>query len=180
MYHLTKVGELFIPGRTQYPEGVRFEYAESGPYLIFTFRNPSPEEIEAVRKGKVELALHETSPVLWILHRIEGLEQWSDCPFSIRIYDGMGRKFDWSEEIEDGKGIGLNVILVEASTGVLLVQRLVGLSTKFSRELRSAILRQIEQPFSKADYAATVDRIYTNYSTKKLLSWSTVKCKIGE
>jgi hypothetical protein len=89
--YITKVGELFIPNKTKYLEGVRFEYAESGPYLIFAFRNPSPKEIEAVRKGKVELALHETSSVLWILHRIEGLEQWSDCPFSIRLYDGMGK-----------------------------------------------------------------------------------------
>jgi hypothetical protein len=128
----------------------------------------------------VELALHETGPVLWLLHRIEGLEQWSDCPFSIRLYDGMGRNFDWSEPIEDGQGIGLNVILVEASTGILLVQRLVGLSTRFSRELRSAILRQLEQPFSKADYEATIQRTYTNYSTKKLLSWSTIRCKVGE
>jgi hypothetical protein len=178
--YITKVGEQFIPGRSQYPQGVRFEYTESGPYLIFTFRNPSPKEIEAARKGKVELALHETAPVLWLLHRIEGLEQWSDCPFSIRIYDGTGRRFDWSEPIEEGQGLGLNIVLVEASTGILLVQRLVGLSTRFSRELRSTILRQLEQPFSKEDYAAEINRIYANYSTKTLLSWATVKCKIGE
>lgn len=180
MYYITKVGEQFIPGRTQYQEGVRFEYAESGPYLIFAFHNPSAKEIEAARKGRVDLALHETTPVLWLLHRIQGLERWSDCPFSIRIYDGMGQQFDWSEEIEEGQGLALSIVLVNADTGILLAQRLVGLSTKFSRELRAAILRQLERPFSKEEYAATINRIYANYSTQELLSWSTVKCKVGE
>ncbi len=179
MYYITKVGEQFISGRTKYPEGVRFEYTESGPCLIFAFRNPSQKEIEAARKGKVELALHETSLILWVLHRIEGLEQWSDCPFSIRIYDGIERAFDWSEKIDEGKGVALSIVLVNADTGILLAQRLIGLSTKFSQELRSAIFRQLEQPFSKAEYTAEINRAYANYSTKKLLSFATVKCKVG-
>lgn len=64
--HITKVGELFIPGKTRYQEGVFFEYTESGPMLLFAFESPAEEEIMATRKGKVELALYESPPIIFI------------------------------------------------------------------------------------------------------------------
>ncbi len=177
--YTTKVGDLFIPEKTQYPEGVRFEYTESGPYLIFAYSNPTAEEIQAAKTGKVELALYETDPILWILHKIHGLEQWSDVPFSIRVYDGK-RAFDWSEPITDGLGLLLNIILVDANTGILLAQRIVGLPTKFSLELRATILRQLDHQFTKSNYNSAIDNTYRNYTTKDLLQRASIKCKVGE
>jgi hypothetical protein len=177
--HVTKVGEQFISGKINWTEGAYFEYAESGPYLIFAFRNPSKKEIEGAREGKVELALYEAPPILWILHRVHGIEQWSDNPFNIRHYDGKGN-FDWSEPIEEGKGIGLNIMLVEAGTGILLVQRLIGLSTKFSIELREAILRQLEQPFSLQNFNDIVKKTYSNFTSKELLQRASIMCRVGE
>ena len=176
--HVTEVGKLFIPGRTRYNEGAYFEYSEAGPFLIFAFSWPTKEDIEAARKGRVELALYEAPPVIFILHKIRGLEQWSDSPFSIRLYDGMGKKFDWSEPIEEGQGLGLNIVLVDADTGVLLALRLVGTSTEFARELRAAILRQIEAPFSVTAYDSKINEVYTKYTSQQLLALATAQHRI--
>ncbi|HZK18932.1 MAG TPA: hypothetical protein VFD15_06415 [Clostridia bacterium] len=171
--HILEVGKLLIPGKTRYNEGATFEYSELGPVLVFAFGNPAPEEIQAVKKGRVDLALYESPPVLFILHKIQGLEQWSDSPFSIRMYDNMGKVFDFGEPIRDGMGLVLHIVLVDADTGVLVAQRIIGTPTEFSRDIRAAILRQIEQPFSPESYHRKIDNIYRTFSTKELLRRAT-------
>jgi hypothetical protein len=175
--YITKVGELFIPGQTRYQENVWFEYTASGPFLIFAFQNPNPKEIQAAKTGKVELALYEDGPVLFILHRIDGLEDWSDCPFSVRLCKNV--EFDWSEEIQEGYGLALNIVLIDADTGILLAQRVVGTSTEFAREIRGAILRQLEHPFDEHIYNKKIDQIYSQLSSQQILRRAKAKHRAG-
>ena len=178
--YITKVGELLLPDKTSYPEGVIFEFDEAGPMLIYALRGLSEGDSMAARKGKVELALYEAPPVLFILSRIQGLAQWSDSPFSIRLYDDKGRAFDWAEPIPAGRGLGLHVVLVDADTGILKAQRLVSLSTEFSRGLRAAILRQLEDAgFTPAAYHEKVDSIYRRYTTEELLQRAEFRHRAG-
>ncbi|MHB8171192.1 MAG: hypothetical protein ACYDG6_06585 [Thermincolia bacterium] len=174
--YVTKVGELLIPGKTTYPVGAVFEYTPSGPMLVIAFNNPTPQEIEAAKTGQVELALYETDPVIFILHRIKGLETWSDSPFSIRIYQNL--EFDWSEEIQEGQGLGLFIVLIDSRTGIVKALRMVGTSTEFARELRAAILRQLERPFNGDEYDAKIDSIYRAFTSEELLTRSIAKHKI--
>lgn len=175
--HITKVGELFIPGKTRYDEGVRFDYTASGPILLFAFRKPKPKEVQAAKSGQVELALYEDGPVLFVLHKIDGMEDWSDCPFSIRLCKKI--EFDWSDEIQEGQGLALSIVLVDADTGILLAQRIVGTSTEFARELRAAIMRQLEQPFVVDAYGRKINEIYSKYQSLQLLRLAKAKHGIG-
>lgn len=177
MYYVTEVGKLFIPDKTRYTEGVYFEYAESGPYLIFALSNPTKDEIQAAKTGRVELALYEDPPLVFVLHRIRGLEQWSDSPFSIRLY--QGRTLDWSEPIQEGQGLALTIALVDANTGILLALRMVGTSTEFARELRAAMLRQLEGSFSVEAYHRKIDEVYRKYSSEDLLAMAVAKHTAG-
>jgi hypothetical protein len=174
-----EVGKPLQPGKTNYQEASWLDYTETGPILLIAINNSTAKETEAVRSGRIELALYEKGPVLWFLYKIRGFGPWSDCPFSIRLYDGMGRTFDWSEEIEDGMGIGLQIILIDASTGIVKVLRLVGLETRFSRTFRAMILRQTEQPFDKATYYQEIDNIYANFSSDDLAGRANIKCRIS-
>lgn len=178
--HVFEVGGLFIPGKTQYREAAVLEYTESGPLLLLAIIGPTAKEVEAVKAGKIELALYEREPVLWFLFKIHGFGPWSDAPFSIRLYDGRDRKFDWSEEIEDGMGLGLQIILVDAGTGIVKALRFIAMPTDFSREFRAAILRQLERPFSADEYNREISRIYANYSSDDLADRADIKCKLGE
>jgi hypothetical protein len=174
--NITKVGELFVPGKTGYPESAVFEYSPSGPILIIALGNPTTQEIEAAKTGHVELALFEAEPVIFILHKIRGIESWSDSPFSIRLYENID--FDWSQEIEEDMGLGLIIVLVDANAGIVHALRMVGTSTQFARELRGAILRQLEQPFSRATYDTKIDEIYRKHSSEDMLYHATAQHKI--
>ena len=127
------VGEQLFPDRHNYPEGVLFEYTQTGPILIIAFRGPKPAEVQAAKTGKLEMALYESGPVLFVLVKIKGIGGWMDAPFSIRIYDNRGVIFDWSEPIGDGSGLAVHIVLVDAATGIVQAQRLIGTSTAFAR-----------------------------------------------
>jgi len=165
--HVTEVGKLFISGKTSWPEGVWCEHTPTGPLLLFAYRNPSAKEIQAARTGKVELALYEDPPVLFILHRVEGLEGWADCPFSIRMYTEPA---PLPEQIPDGSGLGLHIALIDAGTGILKAQRLVGTSTEFARALCAAVQRQLEAPFSEVAYHKRINQVYQELTTEQLLA----------
>lgn len=178
MMHVTEVGKLFLPGRTSWPESVYLEYTPSGPMLIMAVHNPTAKEAQAAKTGKMEFALYETDLVLWFLYKIHGFGPWSDVPFSIRVYDGKGMSLDWSDGIEEGMGLALQIYLIDAGTGILHSQRLVGLGTKFSREFRAMILRQLERPFSQEAYDEAVHQTYRRLSSDDLLARADIKCRI--
>ena len=175
-----KVGGLFDPGRTSYQEASWLDYTETGPVLLMAVNNPTAKEIEAVKNGGIELALYETNPVLWFLYKISGFGPWSDCPFSIRLYDGKGRRFDWSEKIEEGTGLALQIVLIDAGTGIVKVLRLVGMPTKFSRELRAMILRQLDRSFDVEKYSREIDKVYARLSSDDLAARADIKCRAGK
>ena len=173
-----EVGKPFIAGKTNFREASWLEYTETGPILLMSVANPTAKEIEAVRTGNAEFALYETNPVLWFLYKIRGFGPWSDCPFSIRLYDDKNRKFDWSEGIGDGMGLGLQIILIDAGSGIVKVLRLIGLPTKFSRMFRAMILRQLEQPFDTGNYNREIEKVYARFSSDDLANRADIKCKM--
>ena len=61
---------------------------------IIAYESSAPQKIESARKGKTELALYVSEPVIWFLHHIHGLGDWADAPLSIWMYDNRGMQFD--------------------------------------------------------------------------------------
>lgn len=162
-YTLLKTNEKFPLKLNE--EGVLFEYTTSGPMLILSFPQPSKEEIEGVKTGKFEMGLYEKESCIFLSVKIQGCGGWMEAPFSIRKYDNQGIKFDWSEDIEEGKGVGLQLVLVDTNTNIIQSQRLIGTSTKFARRLREMILKQLEIPFSNVEYNKAIDDVYKNLSS---------------
>jgi len=167
-----KVGQILFPGQTSFQPSTHFDYVSSGPMLIVTLPNLTQCEIEAARKGRIELALYDHPPVIFVLCRINGLLGWSDCPFSV----GLCRQaIDLSTPIEDGQGLGLQIVLVESTTGVVHALRLVGTSTEFARELRAAMVKQTMRPFSPVEYGQAIVDVYTTHTSKQLLMKATAR-----
>ena len=170
--HVLKVGQPLIPGQTVYPQSTRFEYTSTGPMLIICMPALTRREIEAARKGRVELALYDHPPVIFVLCKIEGLLDWSDCPFSVRLCKD---EIDLSLPIEEGKGLGLQIVLVESTTGIVKALRLVGTSTEFARELRAAMVKQTIRPFSPDEYDRAIAEVYALYTSDQLLKRATAR-----
>lgn len=164
MRHL-EVGQLFEPGRTRYPETVKFDFTQGGPILLLFYASPTESEIQSCRSGNLKFGFVELNGIIFILYKFDGMP-WSDAPYSVHL----SAPFELAE-IEGGMGFGLQIYLVDADTGILKVIRYVGLGHDFSERFKEAILKQKEQPFNQADYDRTIQRVYSQYSTKDLVSF---------
>jgi len=52
--------------------------------------------------------------------------------------------------------------------------------TKFSREMRAMILRQLERPFDVENYNREISRVYARLSSDDLAARADVKCRVGK
>lgn len=162
-----KVGELFQPGVTRYPEQAKFDVDDGGAVLLVYMSKLKDFEIENVRAGKIEFGLFVEDEALFITCKFWKMAR-IDAPYSIHL----SKKPTSMHPIGDGLGLALTVYLIDADTGILKVIRLIGLGTSFSRKLKEAIGEQIQRPFNKSAYFNKINAIMQKYSSDQLYARS--------
>lgn len=151
------------------PEGPRFDFDSSGATLTVFFNRPTDSEIEQFKsESPFEIRFVEVRGIIMMLVKIGNLN-WMDCPYTIHLSRGT---LDFSDDIPDGSGYSLMLMLVDGITGTIQHLRIIGLGTNFSRALRKKILNQLNMPFNKQSYDMALQSIYSAYSTKDLLKLS--------
>lgn len=151
------------------PEGTLFDFDSSGATLTVFFDRPTDYEISQFESDKpFEIRFVEIRGILMVLVKIGNLN-WMDCPYSVHLSRGT---LDFSDEIGDGLGYSLTLMLVDGTTGTIQHLRMIGLGTNFSRSLRKKILSQLDIPFNNQNYGMALNNIYSTYSTKDLLKLS--------
>ncbi len=156
-------------------EGVSFLYTESGPLLIIAFDRPNPKEIASIQTGDIQMALYTTESIIFVLSKFDALH-WIDAPYYVRLHDNL--TLNWSEQIAEDHGIGLQIILIDAGSKIIKAQRYIGCSTKFSLELRNEIEKQYASTMTREEYLKKVNGIYSRLSTDDMVRRSTSLFKI--
>lgn len=165
-----KVGDVYtrVAGRA---EGCFADHPDVFE-LVANYASPKPEEIEHYHEDKpFEIRFFVMNGVLFFLFRAEG-EPWQDAPFSPHL--ASNKDYD---EIEDGMGYSLMLMLTDAPRGTIKAMRMIGLGTEFSRKLRREIMGLLEKPFDVDLHDRAVANIYARYSTKDLLKFTTPACR---
>lgn len=180
--HELEVGELYHPGRTAWPEITQYNFRSGGHELLLIWTNPSPAEVGGVRKGPMELALVVVEEVILLLYRIKGAAKWSDAPYSWHRVpeDQQGELPVRPEEISEGQGAALQVILVQANGGQVRALRLVGLGTEFTRKLHEAIRDQAARDWDPESYDARLETLYRSFPrVEDLLERAVARYRVG-
>lgn len=167
-----EVGKLFEENKTHYQEGVKFDFTQSGPVLFLFFNRPTKNEIQSIKSGNGEVGMYVKDEVILMLFKFEGM-QWMDAPYNIHL----SAPFEF-DVIEEGKGFGLTILLVDASTGILEVIKYIGLSTELSRKLQNAIQNQKLAQWDNVAYEKKINQIYDNYNTDDLVLRAEIIYKI--
>jgi hypothetical protein len=156
------VGEYVCSPRQ---EGVTFEFLPDGAILLIAYNSPTSKEISTVKSGLYEFKISEVNNIMFLLSRF-GTLNWMDSPFCAFYaqYDLHKLKIE-----NENEGIALHVLLVDASTGKLKAQRIIGLQHDFSENLISASLRQLA-PASRSDYNNALQQVYLKYDTMDLVN----------
>ena len=169
-FRVLEVGKLFQEGKTHYAEGTKLDVTDSGIDFIAFYNKPTSKEKEAFKKGSIQYGYAEIDNVLMMLFRF-GSQQWMDVPYNVQL----SKNLTHLEQVGQGEGFALHIYLVDAASGILKVQRLVGLDSGFSRIFRENLIKQ-----SKADlsnYKATLQGIFNTYQTEDLVAQAKIIIK---
>lgn len=140
--------------------------------IIVNYKHPTNEEINAYKANKkFEIRFFSTDNVLFFLFRAEG-EPWQDAPFNPHL--SPNKEY---EEIKDGEGYLLTLIVSDAPSGVVKSIRSIGLGNKFSNALRKQIVCLMDNPFDADLYRSDIERIYGKYSTEELLRFTSAETR---
>lgn len=175
------VGEPYIAGATSFPEGVQYNFRQGVHELLMWLGSPSREEVRAIRKGRAEFGLLVESGVIFLMYRFEGNPHWSDCPYHYHLVPPEQRQLPFDLLTPEGRAM-LQILLVDAHTGLLKVIRMCSLSPSFSCRLHAAISEQAAQTgFSVTAYDDTLTALYRKYPTASRMAAATqMKCVGGD
>jgi hypothetical protein len=140
----------------------------------------TPTEVEAINSGPVEFGLLADRPGLFLIVRF-GQSLSFDCFYSWhRVVAATGEKTLPlpSEETSPALRALLSIVLVEATTGIVLALRAVTFSPEFTRSLHRAIADQAAAPYDPAEHNRWVASMM-RLSTEQLWERCSVRCQGG-
>jgi hypothetical protein len=175
MYRL-EVGKSYDPARRRWPEGADYNYRSGGHELRLFLGGATPAEVAAIRSSPVEFGFFAEPEGLFLITR-----------FGTRM--SFDRSYHWqrvaaeertlpppSEETSPELRALCTIILVEATTGVVLALRAVTFSPEFTRAIHRAIGDQVGAPYDRAAHERWVDGM-TRLSTHQLWAKCTMQCQ---
>lgn len=167
--HVLTVGQPYIPGRTEFPEAVQYQYRSGAHELLMWLRSPSPREVQSIRRGSCSFALYTEGDLLVFLYEFEPAIPWSDAPFSIHLLPEDQRTIPPPAEMAEPRAL-LQIVLVDAATGLVQVLRAVTFSPAFTAALHLAIRRQAERGWpGDAEYDRQLQALYRRFPTSMAL-----------
>lgn len=178
--HKYEVGQPYIKGKTRWEETADYNYRGGEHELRLFFKDPSPEEVQSIRLGLSRFALAVTGPVIWLAFKFGDLP-WSDASFSIHLVPEAERQAPPQLNREQQRAL-LNVILVDAATGIVQGMRAVSFSPAFSNALHKAIRAQWEAGWPGTEvYDQHLTRTMSAYGSGDIARrLATVTCKGGD
>lgn len=115
--------------------------------------------------------------IIFILTKF-GSMSWMDAPFHVALTSNLTKL----QDVKEGQGYSCTIILVDSTTGIVKALRHVSFDTNFSRKLKQNIEAQIldmnVNTFNEMLYDAKVSQIMKNYTTKDMVKFSEVNCRI--
>ena len=165
-----RVGTPYITGRTRYPSGVIYNYVSGGHLLLVFIDHPTHQEVAGFRAngGPIHLGFLTLNETIMMAVHVAGARYDGDAPFSIHLVPPASRG---SPPIY-GPGVTrglIQVVLVDATTGIVRGLRTGSMSNAFTIALHDAIRRQQHAAFSLSRHDANIRKLYEQYSTPDAL-----------
>lgn len=156
-----RVGELYSPNRTRWPEGIEYNFRSGVHEMRIFFENLTAREKRAITQQPFDLAVAGVGDVIFMLTRFYYDHIWNDSPYTIHLVSADEQKPP--PPVEADQGLALTIFLVEATTGILEGIRVVGMPPAFVHTLHQLIEQQVQRAFDPAEYDKQLAEIYQKY-----------------
>lgn len=173
MFKTYEVGKIYTEA-IRHSEGCYFDISDTGAKLIVYFDKPTQDEVENFKAEKrFEMRLVEFSEVMMFLVKFGSLN-WMDAPYTPYLSPGLSEICT-----EEGKGLGVTIMLFDTASGRLESMRLVSLSEKFTERISNAVNELKRKPFNNLAYNNSLNNLFMRYSTDDLVKMSSQGFKIN-
>ena len=179
--HRLEVGKPYHPGRRRWPEGSDYNFRNGGHELRLFVGGATLPEVEAVRSGPVQFGFFAEPEGLFLITRF-GTRMSFDCSYHWqRMAETTGDRTmpPASEETSPALRALLAIILIEATSGVVLALRTVTFSPEFTRAIDRAIADQAAGPYDPAGHREWADGMTARLSTDQRWERCTMRCPGG-
>ena len=179
MYKL-EVGKPYQPGRRRWPEGVDYNWRSGGHELRLFLGGATRHEVEAVRSGPVQFGFFAEPEGLFLIARF-GTRLSFDCSYNWHRLSADDRTLPPpSEETSPKLWAILTIILVEATSGIVLALRGVTFSPEFTGAIHRAIADQVGAPYDRTAHERWANETTRRLSTHQLWGRCTMRCRGGD
>lgn len=169
-----KVGELY-PGYQQRPEGTVFDLRDDGAIFIVLFNKPTNDEIKQFQSdSNFEIRFTEIYDEIVLTAKIGSLN-WMDTFYNPHLSLNLTKL----QEPQDGQGLGLTLMLLDAVDGKIMSMRLLGLSENFTHKFLKSVSGIREKSFDVDKHNQNISTILKRYPTKELVKRCTTYCKFN-
>lgn len=161
--HSFQVGAPYNPKVRRWPEILEYNYRGETHEMIAFLGSPTASEISDFQRAQVRLGLFVEPPILALAVQIGNFDgdaayTWHKVPAAQRTVP---------PELVGEERATLQLLLVDANTGILKVFRLLTFSRDASNILHAAIRAQMDAPWDAAAYQAALDDYQRRYPTTK-------------
>jgi hypothetical protein len=184
---LLTVGQPYDPARRVWPEGADYNFRGGDHELRIFLTRATPREVAVAETGRIEFGLLVDLPELYVISRFfdprhpDKMVMSFDCSYSIHRVAAEERTAPPAfEEVSPALRALVSVVLVEATTGVVLALRAMSYSPEFTRVFHRAIAEQLTLPYDKTTYERVAVAKVQAYDTRQLWELCTVKCTGGD
>ena len=146
-------------------DGVIFDVTDDGAVLIIRMGAPTSKEKQAFKSG-LSLRYTVVDGIIFILTRM-GIMQWMDAPYYVGLSRGLSHCFELPK---NGEGLAVHALLIDGDTGILVAQKMIGLTTDGSLKL----IKTIEDQEIISDYDTRLQKVYAQYTTDDMVKDSVV------
>jgi hypothetical protein len=153
---LLTVGQPYDPARRVWPEGADYNFRGGDHELRIFLTRATPREVAVAETGRIEFGLLVDLPELYVISRFfdprhpDKMVMSFDCSYSIhRVAAEERTPPPASEEISPALRALVAVVLIEATTGVVLALRAMSYSPEFTRAFHRAIADQLALPYDR-------------------------------
>ena len=177
-----EVGKPLIEGRTRWPSGVVYDYVGGFHTLRVFIERPTPREVSGLSAGSgpIHLGLVVLNETLLLGMQAPRARFDGDAPFSIHLVPVGSRVTPPVCQPGETRAF-IQVILVDAATGIVRVLRTSTMSNAFTIALHDAIRKQEREPFTPQHHDENIRRLYASHPTvASVMQAAVVKTSLGD
>jgi hypothetical protein len=184
-YPVHLVGQPLDPRKRRWEEGAMYTFHLGIHQALFFFKDIRSSERKAVERGRAHFGLYVEGDVIVLLFKIDGPGgkgiDWHEAPYSWYLVPAEARTLPPPpQNIPPGEGALVNILLIDAGTGIIRAMRALVLSHEFTVHLHRAIGEQAGRPFDQQRYQEQVLMLRRKFPTVPLMvAAAQASCSVG-